>query len=202
MNIFKRATVELIQHVKIYNLFQSAQVYRPVTSYKSVISLEHLYPNSTLKITTPQYPSNTNEFTGYIPMEELDISYSRSSGPGGQNVNKVNTKVDVRFHLQSAKWLNEKIKEKMAEKFSTQLTKEGYLIFRSDVTRSQQLNLADCLEKIRKAVRGVLMVPPEPSVESQERARRRLERAAKERLMIKREKSQVKHYRNDSNIVV
>ncbi|XP_050513405.1 peptidyl-tRNA hydrolase ICT1, mitochondrial [Diabrotica virgifera virgifera] len=202
MNIFKRGTIELIQHVKIYNLFQSTQVYRPVTSYKSALSLEHLYPNSTLKITTPQPPSSTNEFTGYIPMEELDITYSRSSGPGGQNVNKVNTKVDIRFHLQSAKWLNEKTKQKIAEKFSTQLTKEGYLIFRSDITRSQQLNLADCLEKIRKAVRGALMVPAEPSVESQERARRRLERAAKERLMVKREKSQVKHYRNDSNIVV
>lgn len=44
------------------------------------------------------------------------MSYSRSSGPGGQNVNKVNTKVDLRFHVETAEWLTQELKEKIAEK--------------------------------------------------------------------------------------
>lgn len=49
-------------------------------------------------------------------MNQLEITYSKSTGPGGQNVNKVNTKVDVRFHLQSATWLSEAVKSKIMEK--------------------------------------------------------------------------------------
>lgn len=62
-------------------------------------------------------------FNGYIPIQELQITYSRSTGPGGQNVNKVNTKVDLRFQVASAKWLNDKEKEKLIEKVSLR----GYL---------------------------------------------------------------------------
>jgi len=54
-------------------------------------------------------------FTGYIPVEELDITYSTSSGPGGQNVNKVNTKVDLRFKIESAQWLNEEVRQKLID---------------------------------------------------------------------------------------
>lgn len=54
-------------------------------------------------------------FTGYIPVEELDITYSTSSGPGGQNVNKVNTKVDLRFKVESAQWLNDEIRQKLID---------------------------------------------------------------------------------------
>lgn len=49
-------------------------------------------------------------------LEKLDITYSRSSGPGGQHVNVVNTKVDVRFHVLTADWLNQSIKETLLEK--------------------------------------------------------------------------------------
>lgn len=48
-------------------------------------------------------------------MDKIKITYCRSSGPGGQHVNKVNTKVDIRFHLKEATWLDEGIKEKLAE---------------------------------------------------------------------------------------
>lgn len=64
-------------------------------------------------------PSNDERFNGYIPLDQLDITYSKSSGPGGQNVNKVNTKVDVRFHLQSANWIDEDTKAKLADKVPT-----------------------------------------------------------------------------------
>lgn len=71
----------------------------------------------------------------------------------------------------------------------SKVTKEGHLIFRSDLTRSQQLNLADALEKIRALIRNSLIEQPEPSLESQERARRRLERANIERIARKRHQS-------------
>lgn len=47
--------------------------------------------------------------------ERLDITYSKSTGPGGQLVNKVFTKVDLRFHVESAEWLSDEIKRKLLE---------------------------------------------------------------------------------------
>jgi peptidyl-tRNA hydrolase ICT1 len=165
------------------------------TPYKSAISLENLYPNSSLKLTTPSKPPNDDKFTGYIPMDQLDITYSRSSGPGGQNVNKVNTKVEVRFQLNSATWISEDVKSKLLEKFKNKITKDGFVIFRSDLTRHQQLNLADCLEKIRASVRACLVEDAEPSEETAEKIRRRNEKAVRERLALKRMRSQVKNDR-------
>lgn len=49
-------------------------------------------------------------------MNKICVTYSRSSGPGGQNVNKVDTKVDLRFHLKSSEWIPEAVREKMLDK--------------------------------------------------------------------------------------
>lgn len=54
-----------------------------------------------------------SKFNGYIPIKKVDVKYSRSSGPGGQNVNKVDTKVDLRFHVESSTWIPEAVREKM-----------------------------------------------------------------------------------------
>lgn len=56
-----------------------------------------------------------NSLTGYIPINELDISFCRSSGAGGQHVNRTNTKVDVRFHVDKASWLSSELKTKLKE---------------------------------------------------------------------------------------
>lgn len=63
-------------------------------------------------------PRIDNKFNGYIPMNQLKITYSRSSGPGGQNVNCVDTKVDIRFHVTSADWLSEETKKLLLEQVS------------------------------------------------------------------------------------
>lgn len=60
-------------------------------------------------------PDPTAKFSGYIPLDKIEIKYSASSGPGGQNVNCVNTKVDVRFQVNSATWLSEEIRTKLLE---------------------------------------------------------------------------------------
>lgn len=59
-------------------------------------------------------PSDENEFSGYIPVKKLQISYCKSSGPGGQHVNTTNTKVTVSLHLESADWIPENAKQKLA----------------------------------------------------------------------------------------
>ncbi|XP_046959933.1 peptidyl-tRNA hydrolase ICT1, mitochondrial [Vanessa cardui] len=157
-------------------------------AYKSSISLETLYPNSSLKLTTPAFTPNPDEkFSGYIPIDKLDIKYSASSGPGGQNVNKVHTKVDLRFKVEEADWIPKEIREKMLELHGKKLSKEGFLILRSDVTRSQQLNLADCLQKLRNIIREASVTQKEASPETAERIRQRHLKASRLRVAIKRE---------------
>ncbi|KAK9739331.1 RF-1 domain [Popillia japonica] len=198
MNVISRT---LLSSIKQHSLFIS----------------NNLYPNSSLKLTTPTKPETAihEKFSGYLPIEKLDITYSRSTGPGGQNlditysrstgpggqnVNKINTKVDLRFHLKSADWLHDDIKQKLAEKYYNKITKEGFIVFKSDVTRSQQLNVADCLEKLRCAIRECLYEKPAPSEETLERIRRKKELAAKARLSLKRERSQTKYDRQSPGV--
>ncbi|KPJ18312.1 Peptidyl-tRNA hydrolase ICT1, mitochondrial [Papilio machaon] len=171
-------------------------------AYKSAISLETLYPNSSLKLTTPSFtPDPKEKFSGFIPMEKLDITYSASSGPGGQNVNKVHTKVDLRFKLNEADWLHPDIKEKLLELHGKKLSKEGYLIIRSDTTRSQQLNLADCLQKLRKLIREAAVTQREPAPETQERIRQRHLKAARLRVAQKREESHRRELKRPPTVV-
>ncbi|KAG7189453.1 hypothetical protein KM043_017152 [Ampulex compressa] len=166
-------------------------------AYKSAFSLENLYPKSNLKLYTPNFePEEPNaKFNGFIPMDQLNVTYSRSSGPGGQHVNCVNTKVDLRFNVKDANWLSEEIKEKVIEKNQNRINKAGELIIKSEITRSQQLNLADALERLRTLIRESIVEPKEPSPESEERKRKNLLKAARERVFLKRRRSEIKQSR-------
>ncbi|XP_017121197.1 peptidyl-tRNA hydrolase ICT1, mitochondrial [Drosophila elegans] len=164
-------------------------------SYRSDLSLDKLYPSARLQIYTPPPPppGSANKFNGFIPMDRLEITYSRSSGPGGQHVNTVNTKVDVRFKVAQADWIPEQTRQKLLQVLANRITKEGYFYIKSDLTRSQQMNLADALEKLRSLIRSqeTLAAAP-PSEETLEKLRRRQERAARERLQVKRGRGQIK----------
>lgn len=83
----------------------------------------------------------------------------------------------------------------MSFQYKNKINKEGYLIIKSDLTRSQNLNLADAMEKLRAMIRAILETPVEPSPESKERTRKNLLRAARERLHEKRVRSQLKQSR-------
>lgn len=122
-----------------------------------------------------------------IPIKRLIIDSCRSSGPGGQHVNKKNTKVSVSFHLPSADWLPDETREKLGQIHKANLNKDGFLTIRSDKTRSQTLNIADCMDKLRAYLSEAEQPPePEESLETIELRRQRLERAAAERLKSKR----------------
>ncbi|XP_022084933.1 peptidyl-tRNA hydrolase ICT1, mitochondrial-like [Acanthaster planci] len=168
--------------------------------YKSAYSLEKLYPNSNPDITAPvEQASNTKEpteeFDGHIPVEKLTVKYSCSSGPGGQNVNKVHTKADVRFHVGSADWLPMHIRQSILEKKSTKISKQGELILTSERTRSQITNFSDCLQKIRDIIEEVQRKPKEPSEKDKAVLRMRVERMNRERLRQKKIHSATKNNR-------
>ena len=71
---------------------------------------------------------------------ELMFTMSRSSGPGGQNVNKVNTKVTLKFDVVNSSVLTAEQKELIAKKLATRMTKEGVLVLTAQEKRSQMQN--------------------------------------------------------------
>lgn len=106
-------------------------------------------------------------------MDKLDITYSGSSGPGGQNVNKVHTKCDVRFRVQDVTWLSADTKSKIMQDYNHRLTNDGYYVVRSDLTRYRHMNLADALEKLRSFIRELEKEQKQPDVETVEKHKRR-----------------------------
>ncbi|XP_038591364.1 peptidyl-tRNA hydrolase ICT1, mitochondrial isoform X1 [Micropterus salmoides] len=101
----------------------------------------------------------------HIPVDRLTVSYSRSSGPGGQHVNKVSTKAEVRFHVQTADWIPEDVRQKVFEKNKNRINKAGELLVTSELSRSQQRNLSDCIQKISAIIAEASEKPREPTEE-------------------------------------
>lgn len=92
---------------------------------------------------------------------ELEFTFARSSGPGGQNVNKVNSKAVMRWLVVESDCLPLGVRVRFMEKFGSQLTNEGALIITSDRFRDQAKNRDDCLEKLRGMLASVAR-PPKP----------------------------------------
>lgn len=85
-----------------------------------------------------------------IPWDELSISYAKSGGPGGQNVNKVNSKVILRWHIAQNLQLGEEKRQKIENFCRSYLTNEGDFLLESTKGRSQNQNLQDCIDKLQK----------------------------------------------------
>ncbi|KAM7035738.1 large ribosomal subunit protein mL62 [Acridotheres tristis] len=164
------------------------------TEYRSSHSLDKLYPprqdgSATRTTEEPQPPALD------IPMDRLTVSYSRSSGPGGQNVNKVNSKAEVRFHLASADWIPEAVRQKMALMHRNKINRAGELIVTSEESRYQMRNLAICLEKIRTMVTEAIEKPKVVSKETTQKLIERVEKMNRERLRQKKIHSTIKQSR-------
>ncbi|NWH67768.1 ICT1 hydrolase, partial [Geococcyx californianus] len=163
------------------------------TEYRSAYSLDKLYP--------PQRDGAASSATAVSGGQRcslpgrLTVSYSRSSGPGGQNVNKVNTKAEVRFHLATADWIPEAAREKMASMHRNKINRAGELIVSSDESRYQMRNLAICLEKIRTMVTEATEKPKVVSKETTQRLIERVEKMNRERLRQKKIHSHIKQSR-------
>ena len=74
---------------------------------KAILKLNLFVSNKRLFSTSPPYKKY------FIPEAYLEVNHSRSSGPGGQNVNKVNTKVELRFNIEEASWLPLDVRERL-----------------------------------------------------------------------------------------
>lgn len=112
-----------------------------------------------------------------VPLTELVFRFVRSSGPGGQNVNKVATKAVLRWDIDATTSLAESIKERFVQQNQNRINSEGELVLASDRFRSQTRNMKDCLDKLRALLSEVLR-PPKPRRPTRPSAgvrRRRLE---------------------------
>uniref|UniRef100_F7G597 Large ribosomal subunit protein mL62 n=1 Tax=Ornithorhynchus anatinus TaxID=9258 RepID=F7G597_ORNAN len=156
----------------------------PGSEYRSAYSLDKLYPQSGGSDAAWKVPLKLIFI--FHPADRLTITYSRSSGPGGQNVNKVNSKAEVRFHLASADWIAEPLRQKIAIEQRNRINKLGELIVNSESSRYQLRNLAECLQKIRDIISQASQEPRAPSKETKEQHRLRVEKANRERLRQKK----------------
>ena len=84
-----------------------------------------------------------------VPQDEFEFRFDRSSGPGGQNVNKVNTKVTLRWRITTSTSLPEFIRERLIQQNRRRITTSGDLLVTSQRFRDQRRNIDDCLEKLR-----------------------------------------------------
>lgn len=90
-----------------------------------------------------------------IPLREFQFTFSRSSGPGGQNVNKVSSKATLRWPLMSSPSLPDEVRGRFQARFGRRLTGEGDLVITSQRFRDAGRNVADCLEKLREMLASV-----------------------------------------------
>jgi ribosome-associated protein len=121
-----------------------------------------------------------------IPAGELSLAFARSGGSGGQNVNKVSSKVELRWSLATSTAVRDDDREWLMQRLASKLTQEGELIVVSQLTRDQGKNRDDAASKLALIVRSALERPKtrRPTKPSKASKRRRVE-GKKHRASIK-----------------
>ena len=93
-----------------------------------------------------------------IPLSEVKFTYTTSSGPGGQHVNKVSTKAVLRWNIATTSSLTDNRKDWLKEKLKNKLTKSNELIVTSDKFRDRTQNISDCKKKFKSMLAAACKV--------------------------------------------
>lgn len=121
-----------------------------------------------------------------VPLREFRFTFARSSGPGGQNVNKVNTKATLRWAVETSDSLPEATKRRFLSKNRRRISREGDLVITSQRFRDQGRNVADCLSKLRDLLAEAAVAP------KRRKPTRRSKSSNERRLRNKKQQSQKK----------
>ncbi len=124
-----------------------------------------------------------------IPDSELRLSFSRSSGPGGQNVNKVASKATLHWAAGSSPSLPEAVRQRFLERFASRITNAGDVVIHSEEYRDQPRNIQACYDKLKEMIVSVLKPP------KKRRATKPTKGSKVRRLEAKKSRSQVKQGR-------
>ena len=126
-----------------------------------------------------------------IDDQELVERFVRSSGPGGQNVNKLSTAVELRFDARNSPSLPEPVRARLLAKRDRRITDDGVIVLSAQRFRTQDRNREDARDRLADLIRSVL-APPKPRVATKPT------RASKERRLTgKKERSNIKRTRSD-----
>ena len=124
-----------------------------------------------------------------IDERELEERFIRASGPGGQNVNKVSTAVELRFDVRLSPSLSVAVRDRLVKIAGRRITNEGVLVIRADRHRTQERNRDDARARLADLIREALVVP-------KRRIATKVSRAAKARRVdAKVRRAGVKHLR-------
>jgi ribosome-associated protein len=124
-----------------------------------------------------------------IPAEALDWQFARSSGPGGQHVNRTSSKAMLRFDVAGSPHLPDDVRHRVLAREKSRLAGAGTLVIASQVHRDQSRNVADCLDRLSDVIRGALTPP------KRRRPTRTPRSAVAKRLDVKKRRSQTKQMR-------
>ncbi len=122
--------------------------------------------------------------------KEIEIKASRSSGKGGQNVNKVSTKIELVFDVNNSELLSDEEKSVVQQKLSNRISKEGKLILQSQESRSQLINKEIAIKKLYELLEAAL------KKEKPRKATKPSKAKKEQRLQVKKVISEKKQNRN------